>query len=133
MGKRAYIEENKRWLKEKAKEADVKALDKGVYYKVIQAAPAEGNHPSPTSVVSVYYTGKLINGKVFDSSPDGPPTAFRLRNLIEGWLVALQAMTIGDLWEIYIPAEMGYGKVAQPDIPAGSTLIFTIELKAITG
>ena len=57
--------------------------------------------------------------------------ACRLRDLIEGWIIAMQQMHIGDRWEVYIPAEMGYGKFSQPGIPGGSTLIFDIELLAI--
>ena len=57
--------------------------------------------------------------------------ASRLRDLIEGWIIALQQMRPGDKWEVYIPAEMGYGKFSQPGIPGGSTLIFEIELVAV--
>ena len=52
-------------------------------------------------------------------------------DLIEGWIIAIQQMHIGDKWELYIPAEMGYGKFSQPGIPGGSTLIFEIELLGI--
>jgi len=55
----------------------------------------------------------------------------RLSDLIEGWIVAMQAMHVGDRWEIYVPAELGYGKYSQPGIPGGSTLVFDIELLAI--
>ena len=51
--------------------------------------------------------------------------------LIEGWIIAMQQMCVGDKWEVYIPAEMGYGKFSQPGIPGGSTLIFEIELLGI--
>ena len=50
---------------------------------------------------------------------------------IEGWIIAMQQMCVGDKWEVYIPAEMGYGKFSQPGIPGGSTLIFEIELLSI--
>jgi FKBP-type peptidyl-prolyl cis-trans isomerase len=86
MAKREYIQSNKDWLEAKAKEEGVKALPKGIYYKV----------------------------------------------LIEGWIIATQQMHIGDKWELYIPAEMGYGKFSQPGIPGGSTLIFEIELLGIS-
>ena len=52
-------------------------------------------------------------------------------DLIEGWIIAIQQMHIGDKWELYIPAEMGHGKFSQPGIPSGSTLIFEIELLGI--
>jgi len=57
--------------------------------------------------------------------------AFRLSDLIEGWIIALQQMCIGDRWEVYLPAELAYGRYAQPGIPAGSTLIFELELVSI--
>ena len=75
--------------------------------------------------------GRTIDGKQFDSSRGGTPLAFRLSDLIEGWIIAMQQMCIGDKWEVYIPAEMGYGKFSQPGIPGGSTLIFEIELIGI--
>ena len=65
------------------------------------------------------------------ASRGGAPIAFRLCELIEGWIVAMQQMTVGAKWEIYIPAEMGYGKFSQPGIPGGSTLIFEIELLGV--
>lgn len=91
----------------------------------------DGRHPLPNSVVTVHYTGRTINGKKFDSSLGGTPVAFRLSDLIEGWIIAIQHMCVGDKWEIYIPAELGYGRFSQPGIPAGSTLIFEIELFGI--
>jgi len=59
------------------------------------------------------------------------PLAIRLCDLIEGWIVAMQQMCVGDKWEVYIPASMGYGKFSQPGIPGGSTLIFEVELQGV--
>ena len=131
MGKQEYIKANKDWLLEKAKEDGVKALPKGIYYKVLKSGNNDGKHPTPRSIVTVHYTGWTINGKKFDSSRAGVPVAFRLSELIEGWIIAIQQMCVGDKWEIYIPSEMGYGKFSQPGIPGGSTLIFEIELIGI--
>ena len=58
--------------------------------------------------------------------------AFRLRDLIPGWIIALQQMHVGDKWEIYIPAEQGYGSRSVPGIPGGSTLVFEIELLGVS-
>ena len=80
---------------------------------------------------AAHYTGKTIDGKQFDSSRGGAPLAIRLCDLIDGWIIALQQMCVGDKWEVYIPAEMGYGRFSQPGIPGGSTLIFEIELLGI--
>ncbi len=129
--KREYAAANKRWLEEKAQEEGVKALPKGIYYKVLTEGKSDGIHPAPRSIVTAHYTGRTINGKKFDSSRGGTPLAIRLCDLIEGWIIAMQQMCVGDKWEVYIPAEMGYGKFSQPGIPGGSTLVFEIELLAI--
>ncbi|MCI5782874.1 MAG: FKBP-type peptidyl-prolyl cis-trans isomerase [Bacteroidales bacterium] len=128
--KKQYALENKLWIDEIGKSEDVLKLANGVLYKVIQSGDGS-KHPTPQSVITAHYTGKTIDGKVFDSSKGGAPLANRLSELIDGWIIALQNMTIGDKWEIYIPAEMGYGKYSQPGIPAYSTLIFEIELLGI--
>ncbi len=131
MNKREYAQANIDWLAAKSKENGVKPLPKGIYYKVLAEGNAKGKHPSPRSIVTAHYTGRTIDGKQFDSSCGGAPLAIRLCELIEGWIVAMQQMKVGDKWEVYIPADMGYGKFSQPGIPAGSTLIFEIELLGI--
>lgn len=131
MAKQSYVQANKDWLTEKAKEEGVMALPKGVYYKVLAEGDKDSVQPTSRSIVTAHYTGKTINGKKFDSSRGGTPPAFRLSDLIEGWIIAMQQMHIGDKWEVYIPAELGYGKFSQPGIPGGSTLIFEIELLGI--
>lgn len=131
MKKEEYIRMNREWLAAKAQETGVKPLDKGIYYKVLASGNTSAPQPNRNSVVTVHYTGKLINGKRFDSSLGGPAPAMRLRELIQGWQIALQQMHVGDKWELYLPAEMGYGKQSIPGIPGGSTLIFQVELKGI--
>ena len=131
MKKKEYAQANKAWIEAKAQEEGVKALPRGIYYKVLAEGQNDGRHPSPRSIVTAHYTGWTINGKKFDSSRGGAPLAIRLCDLIEGWIVAIQQMCVGDRWEVYIPAEMGYGKFSQPGITAGSTLIFEIELLGI--
>jgi len=129
--KAQYIQANKDWLEAKSKEEGVKALPKGIYYKVLTEGDASSAQPMVRSIITAHYTGKTIDGKQFDSSRGGVPLACRLCDLIEGWIIAMQQMHIGDKWELYIPAEMGYGKFSQPGIPGGSTLIFEIELLGI--
>ena len=131
MNKREYAQANKEWLAAKAQEEGVKPLPKGIYYKVLAAGNADGKHPTPRSIVTAHYTGRTINGKRFDSSRGGAPLAIRLCDLIEGWIIAMQQMCVGDKWEVYIAAEMGYGECSQRGIPGGSTLIFEIELLGI--
>ena len=131
MNKNEYARANKEWLAAKAKEEGVVQLDKGVCYKVLQSGSEGGKQPTPASVVSCHYLGRTIDGKCFDTSLGGYPLAIRLRDLIEGWVIALQRMQVGDKWEIYIPSELGYGSFSQPGIPANSTLIFEIELLGV--
>ena len=131
MSKGAYAQSNQAWLATKAQEEGVKALPKGIYNKVLAEGKQDGRHPSPRSIITAHYTGKTIDGKQFDSSRGGAPLAIRLCDLIDGWIIALQQMCVGDKWEVYIPAEMGYGRFSQPGIPGGSTLIFEIELLGI--
>ena len=131
MSKREYIQANKDWLEAKSKEEGVKALPKGIYYKVLSEGNQSSAKPTVRSIITAHYTGKTIDGKQFDSSRGVVPLACRLCDLIEGWIIAMQQMHIGDKWELYIPAEMGYGKFSQPGIPGGSTLIFEIELLGI--
>lgn len=131
MAKQEYVKKNKEWLAAKAQEPGVKPLDGGVYYKVLKTGDKKSPTPNRGSVVTAHYVGKTINGKTFDSSRGGVAPAFRLRDLIVGWIIALQQMHIGDKWEIYVPADKAYGNLNQPGIPGGSTLIFEIELFGI--
>ncbi|MFR9603621.1 MAG: FKBP-type peptidyl-prolyl cis-trans isomerase [Rikenellaceae bacterium] len=127
-----WVIANQKFLSEKAALPDVEQLGGGVLYRVLTRG--EGAiHPTSQSVVSVHYEGQLISGKVFDSTlKNSYPETFRLREVIEGWQVALAAMRVGDRWEVYIPSEVGYGDRTIDNIPGGSTLIFTIDLVAIS-
>lgn len=131
MNKREYAKANLEWLAEKSREDGVKPLPNGVYYKVLKEGCGDGRHPSLRSIITAHYVGRTVNGKTFDSSRGGAPLAIRLCDLIEGWIVAVQQMCVGDRWEIYIPSNMGYGKFSQPGIPGGSTLVFDVELLGI--
>lgn len=131
MAKQEYVQKNKQWLAAKAAEPGVISIDKGVCYKVLKKGDPKGASPNRSSVVTAHYVGKTINGKTFDSSRGGVAPAFRLRDLIPGWIIALQQMHVGDKWEIYIPAEQAYGSRSIPGIPGGSTLIFEIELLGV--
>ena len=129
--KKEYAAKNLAWLEEKSKEEGVKPLAKGIYYKVIKSAEKSDKHPTPRNIITAHYSGYTINGKKFDSSRGGAPLAMRLSDLIEGWIIALGHMSVGDRWEIYLPANCDYGRFSQPGIPAHSTLIFDIELLGI--
>jgi FKBP-type peptidyl-prolyl cis-trans isomerase len=100
-------------------------------YKVL--TEGTGEMPKSNDVVSVNYTGKLINGKEFDSSAKhGGPMKRPANSLIRGWTEALQMMKTGSKWELYLPASLAYGdRPAGPDIEPGATLIFEMELTGI--
>ncbi|MDE6286841.1 MAG: FKBP-type peptidyl-prolyl cis-trans isomerase [Muribaculaceae bacterium] len=132
MAKQEYIQKNREWLAQKAAEQGVEPIDRGIVRKVLHKGNPGGKSPGRNSVVTVHYTGKTINGRTFDSSRGGVAPAFRLRDLIPGWIIALQQMHPGDKWEIYVPAEQGYGSRSVPGIPGGSTLIFEIELLGVS-
>ncbi len=89
-----------------------------------------GVKPTATDRVKVHYTGRLLDGKVFDSSVErGQPTEFGVNEVIRGWTEALQLMPVGSKWKLYIPAELAYGdRGAGSDIKPGSTLVFDVEL-----
>jgi len=88
--------------------------------------------PSPSGVVYVNYTGRLIDGTVFDTTEGQPlPALFTVRDLIMGFQVALVRMREGDKLEVFIPAKWGYGSMKLDGIPAHSTLVFEIELVKI--
>ncbi len=132
MTRKEYVKANHLWLAAKIKEEGVTRLEKGLMYKVLESGDDDAPRPDDDSIVSVHYTGWTIDGKRFDTSRDEDvPCALRLRDLIEGWIIALKHMRVGDRWELYIPAELGYGDMTQPDIPGGSTLIFDIELTGV--
>jgi FKBP-type peptidyl-prolyl cis-trans isomerase len=105
----------------------VVTLPSGLQYEVLTAA--EGPKPSASDTVTTHYRGTLIDGTQFDSSYDrGQPATFPLNGVIAGWTEALQLMSPGAKWRLYIPPELAYGERAQGPIPANSTLIFDVEL-----
>lgn len=108
----------------------VKETPSGLQYKVI----TEGSGDSPTAedVVEVHYTGKLLDGTVFDSSVErGQPVKFPLNGVIPGWTEGLQLMKPGAKYILYIPSTLAYGDRGTGPIPGGATLIFEVELLSI--
>ena len=121
----------KAFLAKNAKEPGVVVLPDGLQYKIVHAGPATGMKPHANDEVKVNYEGKLITGKVFDSSYErGQPAAMPLNHLIKAWQEALLMMRPGDVWILYVPPELGYGAegAGNGDIPGGAALIFKIEL-----
>lgn len=123
--------EAKAFMTTNAKAEGVQTLPSGVQYKIVHSGPTTGLKPGPQDEVKVHYEGKLVSGKVFDSSYDrGQPAAMPLPALIPAWKEALQLMRPGDEWILYVPPEMGYGEegAGGGEIPGNSVLIFRIEL-----
>ncbi len=102
----------------------------GLQYKILKAGT--GSKPTSDQQVKVHYTGKLLDGKVFDSSVErGEPAVFGVTQVIPGWVEALQLMTVGSKWELYIPSDLAYGPQGNQGIPGNSLLIFEVELLGI--
>lgn len=116
------------FLAENKSKEGVKTTESGLQYRVINSGA--GKMPTADQSVTVHYTGKLIDGTVFDSSVErGEPATFGVSQVIDGWTEALQLMKEGDKWELFIPSELAYGeRGAGRRIPPYSTLIFEVEL-----
>ena len=120
-----------KFLEENKVKDGVKTTASGLQYKVLTMGT--GEIPTITSKVNVDYEGKLIDGKVFDSSYErGQPTSFRVNQVIKGWTEALQLMPVGSEWELYIPYQLAYGEnEAGKTIKPYSALIFKVKLHGI--
>lgn len=126
---RQNLEIGKKYLEENGKRVEVKTTASGLQYEVLK----EGDGPMPKAEdqVEVHYTGKLIDGTVFDSSVDrGVPATFGVTQVIPGWVEALQMMKTGSKWRLFIPSNLAYGPNGAPGSPIGpnATLIFDVEL-----
>ena len=120
-------DEGSAFLKENAQKKGVKTTKSGLQYEILKAG--NGKHPTANSTVKVHYTGKLINGTVFDSSIErGEPMEFPVGAVIPGWTEGLQLMDEGSKYMLFIPYNLGYGENPVGNIPPGSTLIFEVEL-----
>ena len=122
------IEKGKAFLAENAKKEGIVTLPSGLQYEVI--TEGNGKKPSATDKVKCHYEGTLIDGTLFDSSiKRGQPAVFGVNQVIKGWVEALQLMSEGSKWRLFIPSELGYGaQQAGEMIPPHSTLIFVVEL-----
>ena len=110
-----------------AKKAGVYKRQSGLEYRILQNG--FGARPAATDIVTVYYKGALINGKVFDATEPGFPAEFPVNALIPGWTEALQLMREGDHWELVIPANLAYGtRGAGDSVPPNQTLVFDLTL-----
>lgn len=125
------MEEGKKFLETNRKKKGVIELPSGLQYEVL--TEGEGDIPTLSDQVKCHYHGTLIDGTVFDSSVQrGKPAVFPVNGVIKGWVEALQLMSTGSKWRLYIPSELAYGKQgAGGAIGPNTALIFDVELLEI--
>ena len=126
------VEANQAYLANNAKQPGWHVMPSGVQFKIVQNG--FGKRPAATDTVQVYYTGKLINGTVFDGTSPGLPASFKVGDVIPGWSLALQIMREGDHWELVIPSNLAYGSQGRGEglIPPNQTLVFDLRLVSTT-
>lgn len=124
------LEAGKKFYDEFVKKHSAKTTPKGVAYRVLKAGsgPVAGNE----QIARIHYEGRLIDGKIFDSSKlRGKVAEFPVNAVIPGWREALTRMNVGSHWEIVVPASQAYGETGNQLIPRNATLIFDIELLGV--
>jgi FKBP-type peptidyl-prolyl cis-trans isomerase len=123
----AHVKADEKFLADNKKNPNVKLTASGLQYEVI--TQGTGMRPIATDTVTVNYKGTLTNGNEFDNSyKRGQPASFSLDHVIKGWTEGLQLMPVGSKYKFYIPYQLGYGLNDMQAIPAGSVLIFEVEL-----
>lgn len=119
--------QGKAFLEENAERDAVTVTDSDLQYEALESG--DGQTPGAEDTVKVDYEGTLLDGTVFDSSIErGEPVSFKVNQVIEGWQEALQLMSVGDTWKLYIPAELAYGERGQGPIGPNEVLTFRVEL-----
>lgn len=122
--------DSKIFLEENKQKDGVMTTESGLQYLIL--SEGKGNNPTLNDNVTVHYHGTLIDGTIFDSSVDRKqPATFPLNGVIPGWQEALQMMSVGSKWKIFIPSELAYGESGAGAIGPNSTLIFEVELLSI--
>jgi FKBP-type peptidyl-prolyl cis-trans isomerase len=124
-------EANQAFLAANAKKPGVQVRPSGLQYSII--SNGFGKSPKQQDSVDVYYSGSLINGKVFDKTDPPTPAHFIVNQLIPGWTEALTIMREGDHWQLVVPPNLGYGpRGAGGIIPPNQTLVFDMQLLKVT-
>jgi FKBP-type peptidyl-prolyl cis-trans isomerase FklB len=125
------LEKGVNFLDKNRNKEGVTELPSGLQYKVLKEG--EGELPVLTDQVKCHYHGTLIDGTVFDSSVErGQPAVFPVNGVIQGWVEALQLMSTGSTWRLFIPPELAYGEQgAGGVIGPNTTLVFDVELLEI--
>ena len=122
--------DSKIFLEQNKQKDGVMTTESGLQYLIL--SEGRGNNPTLNDNVTVHYHGTLIDGTIFDSSVDRKqPATFPLNGVITGWQEALQMMSVGSKWKIFIPSELAYGESGTGAIGPNSTLIFEVELLSI--
>ena len=122
--------DSKIFLEQNKQKDGVITTESGLQYLIL--SEGRGNNPTLNDNVTVHYHGTLIDGTIFDSSVDRKqPATFPLNGVIPGWQEALQMMSVGSKWKIFIPSELAYGESGAGAIGPNSTLIFEVELLSI--
>lgn len=116
------------FLKINKEKAGVKVTPSGLQYEVL--VEGKGDKPQASDQVKVHYEGRLIDGRVFDSSiKRGQPATFGLNQVIPGWTEGLQLMTVGSKYRLFLPSNLAYGSQGAGEmIEPNSTLVFDVEL-----
>ena len=126
----AWVSAQQVALAERAAQPGWQSLEGGLLWKRT-AGDGSGARPAVPDVVTVHYTGRFVDGSVFDSSEGGEPATFPLDRLIPAWQMAIPQMGVGDTIEIAAPAPVAYGVKGKGPIPGGATLLFTVRLIGI--
>lgn len=128
---RKNLDAGKAFLEENGKKEQVISLPSGLQYEVL--VDGNGEKPKATDKVKCHYHGTLLDGTVFDSSVErGQPAVFGVNQVIQGWVEALQLMSVGSKWRLFIPSHLAYGEQgAGGSIEPNSTLFFDVELLEI--
>jgi FKBP-type peptidyl-prolyl cis-trans isomerase len=127
------LKRDRDFLAANAKAPGVQTLPSGLQVKVLKQG--DGPTPSGADTVQAHYTGRFVDGTVFESSEGGAPATFPVDGVIPGWTEALQKMKVGDKWQLAIPSELAYGETGDDRgvIPPNTALVFDVELVGIEG
>ncbi|ESQ74830.1 FKBP-type peptidyl-prolyl cis-trans isomerase [Asticcacaulis sp. AC402] len=126
-----YAKAGEDFLAKTAKEPGVVTLPSGLMYKVLSNPNPNAPQPKITDTVTVNYEGKLVDGRIFDSSyARNQPASFPLNRVVEAWQIGIPLMHKGDSYMLYVPSKLGYGErdMGNGEIPANSVLVFKVEL-----
>lgn len=121
----SFLQRPNEFLADNAEREDVQVTESGLQYRIIEQG--DGSSPDENSLVRVNYTGTFTNGYVFDESP-AEGSQFQLQGVIPGFSEGIQLMQEGAIYELFVPADIGYGDSSPASIPEGAVLIFEVEL-----